>query len=250
ITVTRTGGSNVPVSVNYATSNGTATAGADYTAVSGTLTFGIGDTSKTFTVPIINDTLVEGNETVNLTLSSPTSGATLGGQATAVLTIQDDDTSGQPVTVTLQQGVNGYTGTTDVNISTQYAQYTSGNGTTTLNGTTMGVYQTTGSGSYIMESLIRFSNLGIPAGATRPGAPLRLSVYTWDAKPTIRGYFLAAPWNGAPGPTLGWLHHGTGQDWNTPGALGQGTDVIAGNTFVLPNIRAVGQQTITVNLDP
>src|SRR5262249_8430090 len=116
--------------------------------------------------------------------------------------------------------------------------------------TTMGVYQTTGSGSYIMESLIRFSNLGIPAGATVSGATLRLSVYTWDANPTIRGYYLAAPWNGAPGTTLGWLHHGTGQDWNTPGALAQGTDVIAGNTFVLPNIRAVGQQTITVNLDP
>src|SRR5262249_36856199 len=250
ITVTRTGGSNVPVSVNYATSNGTATAGADYTAVSGTLTFGIGDTSKTFTVPIINDTLVEGNETVNLTLSSPTSGATLGGQATAVLTIQDDDTSGQPVTVTLQQGVNGYTGTTDVNISTQYAQYTSGNGTTTLNGTDLGVYQTTGTGSYIMESLIRFGNLGIPAGAVVSGARVTLSGYTWSANPTLRGYYVSARWNGAPGTNLGWLHRGTGQDWATPGALGQGTDVVAGNSIILAGITGTGAQTITVNLDP
>src|SRR5262249_27941984 len=77
ITVTRTGGSNVPVSVNYATSDGTAT-GADYTASSGTLSFGIGETSKTFTVPITDDTLVEGNETINLTLAGPTGGATLG----------------------------------------------------------------------------------------------------------------------------------------------------------------------------
>ena len=53
ITVTRTGGSNVPASVNYATSNGTATAGSDYTGASGTLTFADGETSKTFIVPII-----------------------------------------------------------------------------------------------------------------------------------------------------------------------------------------------------
>src|SRR5262249_42476891 len=130
ITVTRTGGSNVPVSVHYATSDGTATAGSDYTATSGTLNFAIGETSKTFTVPIIDDTLVENPETVNLTLSSPTGGATLGGQATATLTINSDDTSGLPVTASFQQGVNGYTGTTDVSISTQYAIYTGGNGTT------------------------------------------------------------------------------------------------------------------------
>src|SRR5262249_40058565 len=62
ITVNRTGGSNVAVTVNYATSNGSATAGSDYTAASGTLTFAIGDTSKTFTIPITNDTAVEDPE--------------------------------------------------------------------------------------------------------------------------------------------------------------------------------------------
>jgi hypothetical protein len=250
ITVTRTGGSNVPVSVHYATSDGTATAGSDYTAVSGTLNFAVGETSKTFTVPIIDDTLVENPETVLLTLSNPTGGATLGSQATATLTIVDNDTNGQPVTVTFRQGVNGYTGTTDASISTQYAQYTSGNGTTTLNGGQLDVYQTTGTGSYTMESLIRFSNLGIPAGATVSGATLTLNLYTWTANPTIRGYYVAAPWNGATGSNLGWLHRGTGQDWVSPGALGQGTDVIAGKSFVLSGITASGNQTITVTLDP
>ncbi len=91
ITVTRTGGTASGVGVSYATSNGTATAGADYTATSGTLTFAAKQTSKTFIVPITNDTLVEGNETVNLTLSNPTGGAALGAQNTAELTISDND---------------------------------------------------------------------------------------------------------------------------------------------------------------
>ena len=253
ITVTRSGGSNVPVSVNYATSNGTATAGSDYTAASGTLGFAVGETSKTFTIPIANDTLVEGNETVNLTLSGPTGGATLGSQTTAVLTIADDDTSGQSTTATFRQGLNGYTGTTDASITTQNAQFTAGNGLTSFTGKQMGDYQTTGSGSYIVEDLVRFSNLGIPTDATVSGATLTLSVENWVGSPTIRGYYVLAPWSSTPGSNgsqLGWLHRGTGQDWAAPGALGQGTDVLAGNNFVLPGIAPVGTQNITINLDP
>jgi ribosomal protein L35AE/L33A len=92
ITITRTGGSNGAVGVSYAISNGTATAGSDYTTVANSLSWANGDTaSKTFNVPIINDSVYEGNETVNLTLSSPSGGATLGSPSTAILTIIDDD---------------------------------------------------------------------------------------------------------------------------------------------------------------
>ena len=92
ITATRTGGSSGAVGVSYATSNGTATAGSDYTAASGTLSWADGDTaSKTFTVAIINDAVVEPNETVTLTLSAPTGGATLGPTNPATLTITNDD---------------------------------------------------------------------------------------------------------------------------------------------------------------
>src|SRR5439155_196415 len=94
ITVIRTDGTASKVTVNYATSNGTATAGSDYTAKSGTLTFAAGQTSKTFAIPIVNDTLHESDETVNLTLSNPTGGATLGTPDTAVLTIIDNDSGG------------------------------------------------------------------------------------------------------------------------------------------------------------
>jgi hypothetical protein len=94
ITLVRSGPVSAPFTVNYATSNGTATAGADYTAKTGTVSFAAGVVSQTFSVPILNDTLVEGNETVNLLLSNPTGVAQLGPRRTAVLTIVDNDFGG------------------------------------------------------------------------------------------------------------------------------------------------------------
>jgi hypothetical protein len=96
ITVVRSGGTAGTVTVDFATSNGSASAGTDYTASSGTLTFGPGEASKQFSVPIAEDTAVEGDETVNLTLSNPTMGAVLGAPVAAVLTIVDNDTGGGP----------------------------------------------------------------------------------------------------------------------------------------------------------
>ena len=70
-TVTLSAASGLAVTVNYATSNGTATAGADYTAISATtLTFSPGQTTKTFNVAVLADSLDEANETVTLTISS------------------------------------------------------------------------------------------------------------------------------------------------------------------------------------
>jgi Calx-beta domain len=91
VTVTRTGGTASGVGVTYTTSDGTATAGSDYAATSGILTFAANQTSKTFTIPVTNDTTVEGIETINLTLSNPTGGAALGAQNTAQVTISDND---------------------------------------------------------------------------------------------------------------------------------------------------------------
>ena len=59
------------VSVDYATEDGTAKAGADYTAVSGTLTFAAGETAKTVSVPVLDDAHDEGRETMRLKLSNP-----------------------------------------------------------------------------------------------------------------------------------------------------------------------------------
>ncbi len=79
------------VTVDYATSDGTATAGTDYTAVTGTMTFAAGETSGTFTVTPIADTDNEDNETITLTLSGA-SGATVSTVSNpATVTITDND---------------------------------------------------------------------------------------------------------------------------------------------------------------
>ena len=87
IQVTRANGKTGAASVNYATSDGTAAAGVNYTSAAGTLNFANNETSKTFTVTILNQTVTDPGKTVNLTLSSPTAGATVGTPGTAVLTI-------------------------------------------------------------------------------------------------------------------------------------------------------------------
>ena len=87
--VTLSRATNKAVTVGYATSDGTATAGADYTQSTGTLTFAPGETVKTVPVPVLDDAIDEGEETMRLTLSSP-SGVKLG-DAEAVGTISNSD---------------------------------------------------------------------------------------------------------------------------------------------------------------
>ena len=81
------------VTVGYTTSSATATEGTDYTATSGTLTFAVGETTKTITVPATEDAVFEDTETFTLTLSSPVNAAFVGGRTTldAVGTILEDD---------------------------------------------------------------------------------------------------------------------------------------------------------------
>ncbi len=83
------------VTVSYASADGStngATAGTDYTAVSSTLTFAANETSKTITVSVTGDTMNEPDETVTVTLSSPSGAALVTASATG--TIRDNDTPG------------------------------------------------------------------------------------------------------------------------------------------------------------
>jgi Calx-beta domain len=89
------------VTVRFATSDGTAKAGSDYTAASGTVSFKPGETAKTIPVSIIGDTAIETDEPFGITLSNP-SGATIA-NGSATVTITNDDTA-VPVTAGQWQG--------------------------------------------------------------------------------------------------------------------------------------------------
>jgi fibronectin-binding autotransporter adhesin len=88
-TVTLSEASLEPITVNYSTSNGNAIDGVDYAALTGTLTFAAGETSKTISITIIGDTMVEDNETFNVVLSNPT--GVIIADETGVATILNDD---------------------------------------------------------------------------------------------------------------------------------------------------------------
>jgi hypothetical protein len=102
IAVTLSGVNTVPVTVDYATSDGSAIAGSDYTAASGRLTFAPGGTpttvrTRSFRVPLRQDRVLDGTRTVNLTLSNAVNAQLVTGppdRSVAVLSIVDDNRGG------------------------------------------------------------------------------------------------------------------------------------------------------------
>ncbi|HEV3339551.1 MAG TPA: MBG domain-containing protein, partial [Pirellulales bacterium] len=94
IVVTRSGDTSGTTTVAYATTGGSATAGVNYTAESGTLTFAAGITSQTITIPVQNDGQADSNKDFQIVLSNP-GGSSLGAVSTADVTIADSDTAGQ-----------------------------------------------------------------------------------------------------------------------------------------------------------
>jgi hypothetical protein len=94
VTVTRPSGSTAQ-SVRLATSNGSATNPADYTALTQTLSFPVGVLSVTRTIAVRQESADEGTEFFNVRLTNPSAGATLGAKRNGVVVIADDDTAGQ-----------------------------------------------------------------------------------------------------------------------------------------------------------
>lgn len=151
-TVTKTGTATGPLTVNYATVDGTAVAPGDYTAAVGTLTFATTDTSKTVNVATVDDALVEGTENFTMSLSNPSAGSTIG-TGTATATINDNDLPPPPCTGVsftvssngaVTEGANSVftitksgsaTGSCGVNYGTASGTATAGSDYTTTSGT-------------------------------------------------------------------------------------------------------------------
>jgi Ca2+-binding RTX toxin-like protein len=94
VTVSLAKASPLRVTVAYATADGSATAGTDYTATSGTLVFAPGETSKSVAVPVLGDTTYESDESFTLNLSGPVNAQLA--KATATATITNDDPIAKP----------------------------------------------------------------------------------------------------------------------------------------------------------
>ncbi len=104
------------VTVDYATSDGTATAGDDYTAVDGTLTFEPGQTRKTVLVPTIVDTVDDEGETMTLTLSEPSGAAISDSEGVGTIRIPD------PLTAEFQQAPASHDGTTAFTVQLSFSE--------------------------------------------------------------------------------------------------------------------------------
>src|SRR5262249_9622536 len=78
-------------SVDYSVEADSATAGVDFTPVSGRLTFRDKESSRTIQIPIINDTLLETNESFRVILSNPSPGSSIGSPGTLTVRILDND---------------------------------------------------------------------------------------------------------------------------------------------------------------
>ena len=132
--VLRTGGTNLTTSVEYLFTGGTAINGVDYFGTNGTLSFPPGVTERFITVPLVDDALVEPDESVTLVLSNATGGVPLGGQSSAMLFIVNDDTEFEFAASSFRGNENGIMGSVDVRrvgvlTNTDTVTFTATNGT-------------------------------------------------------------------------------------------------------------------------
>ena len=168
--------------------------------------------------------------------------------------------------VTFQNGLSSYSGATAVNISD--SGYTGSNNGTTfadkLNGWFIGQLHGVGGFGYDISPLFRFADVWVPDGKTVLAVSLEMTFINWDssfAGSVLVGRYLNKEWDydftetsgGTGSAPVGWKTATTGSDWSTPGALGEGTDLVAGIAFHLPatgTTTAEGKQVYTTWLDP
>lgn len=171
LTATRFGGLTGAVTVDYATSSDSATAGSDFTAASGTFTWADGEGgAKAVAISTLQDTADEGNESFTVGLSAPTGGVTIApGQATATFTILDDDSAPvfltQPQSAILLSSLSiKLTGAASHALPIVYEWFKDG-GNVSLGDSPMLVLnnlQPSNSGSYVLRATITDPQTGLP----------------------------------------------------------------------------------------
>lgn len=102
--ITLSAASTLPVTVRFATANGTATVGSDFSTASGTVTFSPGQTSKTVTVSVTGDSLDEAQETFFVNLSAPTNALIFDAQGQGTITDNDNAPALSINNVTVTEG--------------------------------------------------------------------------------------------------------------------------------------------------
>jgi Cadherin-like domain/Bacterial Ig-like domain/Calx-beta domain len=230
ITIVRTGGDNgIAGSVQLNLSDGTAFSPTDYLNEPITVNFAAGESSKTIAIPIVNDTIFEPNETVNLTLSSPSTGLTIGVQNSAVLTIFDNDNvgpTGSPTAILtgatedlaftisvidLLQGFSDANGNTlnVTNLTTNNGTLVNnGNGTyqftpsTNFNGAVNLTYDVTDGTAAITGQVLSFNVTAVNDAPTLSGSLAALATGTEDTVYTIKSSDLLAGFADVEGDVL------------------------------------------------
>ena len=182
------------LTVNYATSNGTAIAGSDYTSASGTLTFSSGSTAdKTFTVQTTEDNIDEPNEDFAVSISSPSGGGgsapSLGTSSSTTTTITDDDNAPTGIALSASPSTLGE----DDNATSITVTATLQGGTTRNSPTVVTIQTLSGSATKDTDySATTLANITIPAGAASASqsftvTPIDDSIVEGDETITIPG---------------------------------------------------------------
>lgn len=157
-TLTLSAASTSTVTVSAATSDGSATAGSDYVASTGTVTFTPGMTTATFTTTINGDTMNEADESFNVTLSNPVNATILDGTAIGTI-LNDDGTTLPSLSIADVSVTEGNTGTTTASFTVTLSAAAAGN--VTVMAATSDITATAGQ-DYVANT----QTLTFPAGTT------------------------------------------------------------------------------------
>lgn len=185
VTVERNGGSDGAATVDVASTNGTAIAPGDFTAISQTLSFADAEVSKSFNVTVVDDASAEGDETFTMSLSNATGGASVGGINDTTVTIQDP-AAAPSVTLTVDDPVSAWghdevvftvriAATQGVDVPFTYATSNAGSG---AGFAAAGTDYTATSGSSSIPAGSLYQQIAVPINGNEPSTGMDIFTFT------------------------------------------------------------------------